>query len=77
MAEITLDSFIPAECRKCDRAKHAYAAAYMVREQQRRIEELEERLAKQDHLIRETYERASRATKASIDELAKVGRRRP
>ena len=40
------------------------------------MEELEDRLAKQDQLIRETYERASRATKASIDELVKVGRRR-
>ena len=74
--EFPWESEIPLTCRKCDRAKHAYAAAYMVREQQRRIEELENRLAKQDHLIRETYERASRATKASIDELVKVGRRR-
>lgn len=76
MAEINLENFVPAECKTCAKAKHAYAAAYMVREQQRRIEELEERLAKQDHLIRETYERASRATRASIDELARVGRRR-
>ena len=76
MAEINLDNFIPAECKTCAKAKHAYAAAYMVREQQRRIEELEDRLAKEELLRREAYERVSRATKASIDELARVGRRR-
>lgn len=76
MAEINLENFVPAECKTCAKAKHAYAAAYMVREQQRRIEELEDRLAKEELLRREAYERVSRATKASIDELARVGRRR-
>ena len=76
MAEINLENFVPAECKTCAKAKHAYAAAYMVREQQRRIEELEERLAKEELLRREAYERGSRALRASIDELARVGRRR-